>query len=101
VGSMPGVVMVLGELEPPQPKRKRRLAKAKIDGMTRIDESSNRYSFSLEQYMIVIVIVNLIALDGDGLPRCNHLFGHTDTRQVSSSARTLRAASHFIHLFSL
>jgi hypothetical protein len=38
---MPGVVLVLGELEPPQPKRKRRLAKAKIDGMTRIDESSN------------------------------------------------------------
>jgi hypothetical protein len=58
VGSTPGVVMVLGELEPPQPKRKRRLAKAKIGGTTRIDESSNRYIFRLEQYMIVIVIVN-------------------------------------------
>ena len=58
VGSMPGVVMVLGELEPPQPKRKKALAKAKIDGTTRIDESCNRYIFRLEQYMIVIVIVN-------------------------------------------
>ena len=55
---MPGVVMVLGELEPPQPKRKKALAKAKIDGTTRIDESCNRYIFRLEQYMIVIVIVN-------------------------------------------
>jgi hypothetical protein len=36
VGSMPGVVVVLGELVPPQPENKRRLAKARIDGKTRI-----------------------------------------------------------------
>jgi hypothetical protein len=37
VDNKPGLVLVLGELEPPQPRR-RKPAKAKADGATRIDD---------------------------------------------------------------
>jgi hypothetical protein len=49
VGNTPEVAMVLGGFEPPQPEKKRRLAKAKIHGTTRIEESLKKYSFPLEQ----------------------------------------------------
>ena len=38
VDNKPGLVLVLGELEPPQPRRRRKPAKAKADGATRIDD---------------------------------------------------------------
>jgi hypothetical protein len=49
VCSTPGTVVVLGELEPPQPRRKRKPVKAMFEAATRIKRVLDGYICPLEQ----------------------------------------------------